>query len=145
LRHGADPTAADATGKTPLVYAAARGHAPIVRRLLDAGVPVDARHAHGLTALMWAAGHTNDVPEGDGLATVRLLLERGASLELADDRGRTALLIAAERGHLRIVELLLEAGADPRVRDRQGLGLAELAAEPAIATLAAKPPQSAPR
>jgi ankyrin repeat protein len=93
---------------------------------------------------MWAAGHSNDVPEAEGLATVRLLLERGADPELADDRGRTALLIAAERGHAGIVELLLAAGADPGRRDREGLGLAEIAAEPAIAARALGP-QSAPR
>ena len=63
LAHRADPLALDSTGKSPIVYAAARGHRAIVDRLLGAGVPVDTRHGNGLTALMWAAGHANDVPE----------------------------------------------------------------------------------
>jgi uncharacterized protein len=45
----------DSTGKAAITYAAARGFALIVRRLLDAGV--DAKRAYGndLTALMWAS------------------------------------------------------------------------------------------
>jgi ankyrin repeat protein len=144
LEHGADPRAQDATGKGPLAYAAARGQLAVIRRLLDAGVPVDERFGNGLTALMWAAGHANDVPEAEGLAAVRLLLERGAAVDLADARGRTALLIAAERGHGALLELLVRAGADAGRRDASGLGLAELAAEPSLAARAAAA-QSEPR
>jgi ankyrin repeat protein len=85
-----------------------------------------------LTALMWGAGHANDAPEADGLATVQLLLDRGAAVDRADDRGRTALMIAAERGHLGIVELLLAAGADPGRTDNAGADAAALAATPEI-------------
>lgn len=37
-----------------------------------------------------------------------------------DERGRSALMLAASRGHLRICEMLLEAGADPHARDNDG-------------------------
>ena len=40
-----------------MVYAAGRAYAPIVALLIEAGVDVNRRYAHGLTALMWAAGH----------------------------------------------------------------------------------------
>jgi len=132
LAHKADPAAADTTGKAPIVYAAARGFAPIVRRLLEAGVGVNARYGSGLTALIWAAGHANDVPEPDGLAVVSLLLERGAALEAVDDRGRTALMTAAERDRLAVVDLLLRQGADPAVRDNEGRRAVDLAASEAI-------------
>ena len=65
---------------------------------------------------MWAAGHTNDTPAADGLATVELLLGAGAPVAPADNRGRTALMIAAERDHPEIVARLLAAGADRRDR-----------------------------
>jgi ankyrin repeat protein len=133
LEAGADPEAVDATGKGVLVYAAGRAHADIAERLLAAGVDVNAVYSHGLTALMWASGHANDAPEADGVGTVRLLLDRGAVLEATDDRGWTALMIAAERGHLAIVETLLAAGADPARRDLAGADAAALAATPEIA------------
>ena len=50
-------------------------------------------------------------------ATVGALLAQGVDVEVANDRGATALYIAAERGHLEIVRLLLENGADPDTKD----------------------------
>ncbi len=43
-----------------MVYAAGKGYPDIVAKLLDAGLDVDGRYDHDLTALMWAAGHSND-------------------------------------------------------------------------------------
>ena len=39
-----------------MTYAAVRGFAEVVRRLLDAGVDAKRHYGSGLTALMWAAG-----------------------------------------------------------------------------------------
>ena len=86
---------------------------------------------------MWAAGHTNDVPVDEGLNTVSLLLGRGASLELTEDRGRTALMIAAERGHAEIVQTLLEAGADGKHKDGGGMTAVDLAANDTVRRLLA--------
>ena len=108
-------------------------------RLLDAGVPVNAQYGHGLTALAWAAGHANDAPVADGIETVQLLLDRGADQSLADDRGRTPLMIAAARGHAEIVALLLERGGELARRDRQGKTARDLAANAAVAQLLAAP------
>lgn len=132
LEAGADPQAVDRGGKGPIVYAAGRGFADIVAALLDAGVDPDRRYGNDLTALMWAAGHANDAPEAEGLATVELLLARGASVEPLDDRGRSALMIAAERGHALAVSALLAAGADPGLTDREGLTALDLAAGEAV-------------
>jgi len=41
------------------------------------------------------------------LDTVRLLLEAGADINIQDEDGSTALMCAAEHGHLEIVKLLL--------------------------------------
>lgn len=131
LAHGAEPGTADATGKPPIVYAAARGAAPIVAMLLDAGVDVNARHQNDLTALIWAAGHADEASEAEGVATVELLLSRGARLEDADNRGRTALMTAAERGHAAIARALLAHGAAPGATDRDGKAARDLAADAA--------------
>ena len=129
LKAGANPGAVDATGKGALIYAAGRGYVSVIKRLLDANVDVNRRYGHDLTALMWAAGHSNDVPEAEGLEAVRLLIERGAAVELADDRGRTALMIAAERGHPQIAGYLRTRGADPAKRDKAGKNALDLAGD----------------
>ncbi|HYQ80471.1 MAG TPA: ankyrin repeat domain-containing protein, partial [Anaeromyxobacteraceae bacterium] len=62
------------------------------------------RYANDLTLLMWAAGQGH-------LDTVRMLLSRGADPKARDDRGKTALAIAAEAGHAAEAEALRAAGA----------------------------------
>lgn len=48
------------------------------------------------------------------------LLSQGASPNVADDRGWTALHQAASRGNERVVRALLDAGADRTMKDKQG-------------------------
>jgi ankyrin repeat protein len=123
-----------------MIYAAALGFPVIVQRLLDAGVKVDARYGHGLTALMWAAGHEEGVDPRAAEAVIGLLLDRGAAIDAADDRGRTALINAAERGDVAAVSLLLERGADRIWQDKQGKTALDLAASaPIRARLATHP------
>ncbi len=131
-RAHANPAEADGTGKGAAEYAAARGFLSTLKLLLDAGLDPNATYAHGLTALMWAAGHGNDVPEQDGLATVQFLVARGATLAPVDDRGRSALMIAAERGHAAIVSYLRAQGADATLHDRTGKTALDLAANDAV-------------
>ena len=50
----------------------------------------------------------------------RMLLAKGADLDLQDNRGRTALMIAAELNHAAAVDLLLAHGADKTLKDKQG-------------------------
>ncbi|KAK1241331.1 hypothetical protein MKX08_001305 [Trichoderma sp. CBMAI-0020] len=51
-------------------------------------------------------------------AVVRLLLEKGADVEVKDYNGRAPLSWAAENGHETVVRLLLEKGADVEAKDR---------------------------
>ena len=132
LSRGADPDHVDATGKAPIVYAAARGFALVLRRLLDAGVDAKTRYGNDLTALMWAAGHEDGVGAAAAIAVVELLIERGAAIDAADNRGRTALMIAAERGDAAVVETLAMRGADRDLRDKTGKTARDLASNVAI-------------
>lgn len=126
LSHGADGRAADDTGKPPIVYAAASGELDIVRQLLTQDLDVNARYANDLTLLMWASGPDQSVAETQALQVVSFLLDAGARIDDRDDRGRTALMIAAEGDHAEIARLLLAHGADPSLRDKAGKHAADL-------------------
>jgi ankyrin repeat protein len=128
LKWRANPHHIDRTGKSAIVYAAARGFSDIAERLIATGIDVNARYGNELTVLMWAAGHSNDVPQEEGAATLSMLLDKGARSDDQDNRGRTALMIAAELGHARAVELLLARGAKPELKDKQGKTARDLAA-----------------
>jgi ankyrin repeat protein len=127
LARGAAADHVDATGKTPVVYASARGFALVVRRLLDAGVDARARYGNDLTALMWAAGHDDGVGAGTAVEVLELLLERGADIDATDNRGRTALMMAAERGDAAVVASLAAHGADRARHDKSGKTACDLA------------------
>lgn len=118
IAYRADPNTADKTGKTAILYAAAKGFMPVVQILLDAGVNSKTAYGNQLTALMWAAGYADGAGIDDAQKVVKLLVERGAALDAADNRGRTALMIAAETGHPEMVNLLLTLGANRRCATR---------------------------
>src|SRR5262252_1631890 len=132
LARRADPDHADATGKAPIVYAAARGFASVVRRLLDAGVDAKAQYGNDLTALMWAAGHEDGVGTTAAVAVVELLIAHGAAVNAADTRGRTPVMIAAERGDAVAAETLMMHGADRDLRDKSGKSALDLAGNMAV-------------
>ena len=94
--------------------------------LLDHGVDVNARYGNDLTALMWAAGYSSEAGIKDVVEVMTLLLDRGAQIDDQDNRGRTALMIAAELGHAAAVDLLLARGADKTLKDKQGKTAADL-------------------
>ena len=74
---------------------------------LDEGGCLDARCAEQDRAtLLMAAAY------GGQEALVRMLLQRGASVNLQASFGRTALMDAALRGHTTVVQVLLDAKAD---------------------------------
>ncbi len=138
LRKGAKPATEDRFGKTPICYAAARGAAGLVAALLEAGVDVNARYGGDLTALMWASGHPDGTATERAVATVKLLIARGAKVDGVDDRGRSALMIAAGLNRFETARALLDAGAAKSLRDKTGASAADLSATPEMRALLAR-------
>ncbi|HSD27558.1 MAG TPA: ankyrin repeat domain-containing protein, partial [Vicinamibacteria bacterium] len=52
------------------------------------------------------------------IAQVRALLDAGVAIDAPARHGHTALIFAAEKGHLEVVRLLVERGADKNARER---------------------------
>ena len=108
----------------PLWQAIAADDVPGLERALGRGAEVDYRGAGGLTPLLAAA-------ERGALPTAALLLQHRASVNAADDRGRTPLMLAARSARSTIgdpspspkpelVAALLEAHASPHAADNTG-------------------------
>lgn len=62
------------------------------------------------------------------LQLLRLLINRGADVNVADDGGWTPLMLAVRGGKLAAMQALLDAGADAEARNRQGHTALHLAA-----------------
>ena len=109
LQAGADVHSTDSYNGTGLIRAADRGHVEIIAELLKTDIKIDHINRLGWTALLEA------IILGDGgerhSEVVRLLVEAGADVNLADSRGTTPLAHAQQKGHQTIVEILQRAGA----------------------------------
>jgi ankyrin repeat protein len=53
------------------------------------------------------------------IKVVRVLLQAGADVNARNNDGSTALTLALEYGHKRIVELLIKTGAEEQIHERQ--------------------------
>lgn len=96
----ADPNVRGAGGRSPLILAAAGHHAQVARVLIEAGADVNQQDDRKDSAFLLAGA------EGD-LATLRLVAP-SADTAILNRFGGTALIPAAERGHVEAVRFLLE-------------------------------------
>ncbi len=137
LENGGDPLSQTQRGETLLFGATSVGEGlEICRKLIDAGVDVNAAKPDGVTAFLttlydleltrFLLDHDADMTATGGVGgytalmsavhnveVVRLLLDRGADIAAVDDEGETAVIKAAEWGNSESLFLLLERGADP--------------------------------
>eukprot|EP00042_Codosiga_hollandica_P026913 m.130057 g.130057 ORF g.130057 m.130057 type:complete len:556 (-) comp52330_c2_seq20:103-1770(-) len=115
-------------GDTALHRAARLNRLQILHWFLLQRINCNAPNFSGETALMAAAG-------GDAAATVRALLDANADPSLRNKQGKTALLIARERGNVEII-VLLEQSLRPPAPTTQASGAA--VAQPSTPAVADK-------
>lgn len=154
LRRGFDPNTTDVNGQVGLTLALKLGSLRVVQALLAArNLNVEARNAHGESALMLAAlkGHTDIVKtliardadvnktgwtplhyaasgeEAQNLEVMALLLQHHAYIDAASPNGTTPLMMAAQYGTREAVRLLLDEGADPSLKNQLGLSAVDFA------------------
>ena len=121
LRHGAKINEAQKDGISPLWIATYHGKNRVVERLLkEKREPVDVNQSNSadVSPLFIACGHGNKV-------IAEMLLKRGALVDTLQKDHRTALWMAAFRGHADIVRLLLSHGANIAISFPEGLNLAQ--------------------
>lgn len=92
------------TAVRPLHSAAAGGSVPCCRVLAAAGADVNARQGGGFTPLMAAAALGN-------VELVELLIEFGADRAAITDDGKSAAILAREKGHAALAQKLDPKGA----------------------------------
>lgn len=111
---GANVNAVGGFDWTALMVATVKGHLHAARQLLDSGADPNLRDIYGWTPLMRA------VYEGRHQVVQALLEHPGIQVDVRNDKGATALYLAAARGDAPLARALLLAGADPRMADRKG-------------------------
>ncbi len=97
----------DDAGLSVLMRAAENGEAELVQAILESGAEVDLRSQA-------------PVPKDPDSSAAPRLGERLPKHPKWETLQQTALLMAAQRGHKGVVELLIDAGADLSLEDRQG-------------------------
>ena len=101
----------DASGWTPLMYAASSYGDSVVSEMLNEGAKVNARSRRGETALMASA--VTGMADED-------LLNAGADVNAVNDVGMSALMLLVQGGEPDEITALLKAGADARKKDASG-------------------------
>ncbi len=100
LAGGADINARDARGRTPVMAATHGNQVETVRALIGAGADINIRDNRLDNPFLYAGA--------EGLLDIlTLAIDAGADTKLMNRFGGTALIPAAERGHVAVVETLL--------------------------------------
>jgi ankyrin repeat protein len=108
VQHGAKPDEQGVDGLgTALSFALQHKDVRYLTAMLDGGLPLNMQKEYGASMLQRAAG-----AEGATLDHVKLLVERGADLNMQDSIGGTALLSAINTNQPDRAFYLVEQGAD---------------------------------
>ena len=111
-------------GATPFVRAAQSSDTALMSLLLKHGADpkiVTAGGDNALTAaggIGWVDGVTYERSAKENVEAVRMLLDLGLDPNHANNEGRTALMGAALKGRVEVIELLVQRGARLDARDR---------------------------
>jgi ankyrin repeat protein len=121
LAAGANLHQSDASGHTALSLAATGGHLEVLNKLLHAGASVSEVGQRAVLAAVATLGQTE---------VAQVLLAAGAEVDAFDSAtGATALMLAADRGHLAVLHALITAGANIALKDAAGMNAVARAAK----------------
>jgi ankyrin repeat protein len=114
LDHGADVHHSSSTGTVAHVAAFTGWNSAAIEMLIDAGLDVNKKGAHGITPLMEASSSRY-------LHVVQQLLElEDININDVDDEGRSALFYAATSNNEETMQALLGAGINPNIQANNG-------------------------
>ncbi|KAI0595658.1 hypothetical protein F4775DRAFT_568533 [Biscogniauxia sp. FL1348] len=106
LEHNANPNLGRGTDSPPVIAAAMRAEEEILSMLVKAKADLDVFGGWDTSSpLINAAAY---LPQ----SSLQVLLDAGADINLPDNDGDTALIVAASRGDVEAVTFLLDSGAD---------------------------------
>ena len=129
LNAGANVNAKDGDGRNVMLFLAsersektAKWGEEIIRILLETDIDLEAKDKEGRTSLLWSAATGKEM-----LAKLLLTgrVRNNADIQATNNRGKTALHLAAENHHEKnrdaLVELLLDHRAKPNTRSDGGM------------------------
>ncbi|MHA7840678.1 MAG: ankyrin repeat domain-containing protein [Gammaproteobacteria bacterium] len=102
-------------GRTAFLCAAQKGQLEVLKLLKEKGANIHAVNKYGNNALYLASLYSDDVSTVGWLLTLE-----GCDIDSRGQFGRTAFLLAAQKGQLEILQLLQEKGANIHAVDENG-------------------------
>jgi ankyrin repeat protein len=120
---------------TTLISAVLKRHTDLAKNLIENGADLNQKDNNGVTALMRVAqygydyqddyvyfGYDNWEQDYNNMKDIaRILIEKGADLNLKDNDGFNALMWAVQNDNYDIAKILIENGADLNLKDKGGL------------------------
>ncbi|MDP0588378.1 MAG: ankyrin repeat domain-containing protein [Candidatus Endonucleobacter bathymodioli] len=144
LDNGANPNSSNGLGDRPLHSALHRNAftqtngiiAGTLKLLIAAGADVNCHNELGMTPLMLMVQHTFYFGQAADTITsiINMMLRNGADIDMADQKGYTALHHATHNSNASIVSLLLKNGANRDIKNKSG-ATAEKCATPAMSKI----------
>ena len=112
---GADPIKKDSDGKTPLVLAAEGESVRLLRLIIEGLSAAGTDYRHEYTQALFGALEKGNV------RIIEMLIEAGADVNAAGERGKTPLMLAIHGDKKEVFDLLRRSGARIDARDAEGM------------------------
>lgn len=126
INEGANVNETDSRGMTPLLYALQNNNIESVEYLLKNNANVNIKDKYGYSAFYYAANNAE---------FTKMLIDKGADVNLGDNYKRTPLMNAISYENLGVIKLLTDNGADVNAKDYAGFTPLMFTSSPKIVEL----------